>query len=213
MAFQKKYLQAHVELMQPTLHAAGISTVTVDCPTDQWGIRGPNPSACDDNYRSSVQHAEDIRVLVQQIKKQKGIHKVVIMGHSYGAVSSHWLSVNLTSDDIHSAIHSASQTIAGGGAYTQYASSMDQFKHAEAKVPFVYLHHKNDLCRFTPYSFVAKHAKPGQLITVLGGNRWSEVCGKASFHSYSERTAALSEALVTYLNRGEVVPVVKGSDD
>jgi hypothetical protein len=114
--------------------------VTVDCPTDQWGIREPNPSACDDNYRSSVQHAE-------------------------------------------------------------------------AKVPFVYLHHKNDLCRFTPYSFVAKHAKPGQLITVLGGNRWSEVCGKASFHSYSERTAALSEALVTYLNRGEVVPVVKGSDD
>lgn len=76
MAFQEKYLQAHVELMQLTLHAAGISTVTVDCPTDQWGIRGPNPSACDDNYRSSVQHPE-------------------------------------------------------------------------AKVPFVYLHHKNDLCRFT----------------------------------------------------------------
>ena len=207
------YLQAHVELMRPTLEAAGISTVTVDCPTDQWGFRGPSPSACDDNYRSSIQHAEDVRALIQQIKKQKGINKVVIMGHSYGAISSHWLSANLTPDDIHSAIHSASQTIAGGGSFTQYASSMFKFKHSEAKVPFVYLHHKDDLCRFTPYNYAVKHAKPGQLITVIGGNRLSEPCGKASFHGYSERTAGLSEALVAYLNRGEVVSVVKGNED
>ena len=62
------YLQAHVELMRPSLHAAGISIATVDCPTDQWGIRGPNPTACDDAYRSSELHAKDVLALLQKIK-------------------------------------------------------------------------------------------------------------------------------------------------
>jgi hypothetical protein len=207
------YLQEHVQFMRAALHAQGISTVTVDCPTDQWGIRGGNPTACDDNYRSSEQHAKDVSALIKKIKAVKEINHIVIMGHSYGAISSHWLSARLGPQEIQGAIHSASQTVAGGGPYTQYASSMARFKHSDAKVPFVYLHHQNDLCRFTPYSYVTKHAPKGQLITVVGGNRWSDPCGKASYHSFSERTTQLADALAAYVNRGEVVELVKGDGD
>lgn len=207
------YLQAHVQLMRNSLHAQGISTVTVDCPTDQWGISGFNPTACDDNYRASEQHASDVRALIQKIKATKDIQHIVIMGHSYGAVSTHWLSTRLGAGEIQAAIHSSSQTIAGGGPYTQYASTMDRFNHADAKVPYVYLHHRNDLCRFTPYSFATKHAPKGQLMTVVGGNRWSDPCGKASYHSFSERTPQLAEALIAYINRGEVTELIKGDDD
>jgi hypothetical protein len=207
------YLQAHVQLMRDELHAKGISVVTVDCPTDQWGNRGFTPTSCDDNYRASEQHANDVRALIQQIKTSKKIDYIVIMGHSYGAVSSHWLSTQLGSGEIQAAIHSSSQTIAGGGAFTQYASSMDRFNHADAKVPYVYLHHRNDLCRFTPYSFATKHAPKGQLMTVVGGNRWSDPCGKASYHSFSERTSQLAEALISYINRGEVIELIKGNED
>ena len=207
------YLQEHVQFMRAALHAQGISTVTVDCPTDQWGNRGFNPTACDDNYRSSEQHAKDVSALIKKIKAVKEINHIVIMGHSYGAISSHWLSARLGPQEIQGAIHSASQTVAGGGPYTQYASSMDRFKHAEAKVPYVYLHHRNDLCRFTPYSYASKHAPKGQLITVVGGNRWSDPCGKASYHSFSERTTQLADALAAYVNRGEVVELVKGDGD
>jgi hypothetical protein len=207
------YLQEHFEKMRPTLHAAGISTVTVDCPTDQWGSRGANPTSCSDNYRSSEQHAQDVAALIKKIKSTKGLDHIVIMGHSYGAVSSHWLSVRLSQGEVQAAIHSASQTIAGGGPYTQYASSMASFKHADAKVPFVYLHHQNDLCRFTPYSFAVKNAPKGRLITVQGGNRWSDPCGKASYHSYSDRTTQLADALVAFVNRSEVTATVKGDED
>ena len=50
-------------------------------------------------------------------------------------------------------------------------------------------------------------------MTVVGGNRWSDPCGKASYHSFSERTPQLAEALIAYINRGEVTELIKGDDD
>lgn len=207
------YLQEHVQEMSPTLQAAGITTVTVDCPTDQWGAKGFNPTACDDSYRSSPQHAEDVAALISQLKTRKALQHFTIMGHSYGAVSSHWLSLRLNRGEIQSAIHSASQTIAGSGPYRNYASSMARFPHAEVSVPYVYLHHRDDLCSVTPYSYAKKHAPEGRLITVLGGNKWTAPCGKASYHGYSDRRAQLADALVALINRSEVTASVKGEQD
>ena len=50
-------------------------------------------------------------------------------------------------------------------------------------------------------------------MTVIGGNRWSEACGKASYHSYSERTDQLAQALVLFMNKGEVTLTIKGQED
>ncbi|MFM1926313.1 MAG: hypothetical protein RIT44_2119 [Pseudomonadota bacterium] len=207
------YLQEHVQEMAPTLHAAGITTVTVDCPTDQWGVRGSNPTACDDNYRSSPQHAQDVAALISQLKASKAIQHITIMGHSYGAVSSHWLSLRLNRGEIQGAIHSASQTIAGSGPYQNYASSLTRFPHAEVSVPYFYLHHRDDLCSFTPYNYAKKHAPEGRLITVLGGNKWTAPCGKASYHGYADRRAQVADALVALINRSEVIATVKGEQD
>ena len=74
------YLQQHVERMRPVLHAAGISLLTVDCPTDQWGQRGPNPSACDDDFRSSEAYADDVRRLIEQVRSQQTLTRFFAMG-------------------------------------------------------------------------------------------------------------------------------------
>ena len=200
------YLQQHVERMRPTLHAAGISLLTVDCPTDQWGQRGPNPSACDDEFRSSEAYADDVRRLIEQVRSQQTLTRFFAMGHSYGAISSHWLSLRLP-DQLAGAIHSATQSIAAGGAFTGYAKSIGAFPHDQVRVPSIYLHHRDDLCRFTPYSFAQRHGNPSRLITVVGGNRWSDPCGKASYHSYDERHEAVGPALVRWINEGVVTPV------
>lgn len=204
------YLQQHFEEMRPTLHAAGISTVTIDCPTDQWGIRAIHPTACDDNYRASPLHAQDVAALIAKIKTEKGLQHITIMGHSYGAVSSHWLSLHLDKGEIQAAIHSASKTEVDPGAFVNYGSSMARFDHSKVKVPYVYLHHQDDLCRNTPYSYAKKHAVQGQLITVTGGNRFSAPCGGASYHGFAGRRPQVADALVAYINRSEVIPTVKG---
>ena len=205
------YLQQHVQEMVPVLHAAGISVVTVDCPTDQWGVRGPAPTACDDHYRSSEEHAQDVRALLLQLRRKMVVQGLYVMGHSYGAVSSHWLAIRL-GDELAGSIHSASQSVAGGGAYTQYAYSVADIKPSQLPKTSIYLHHRDDLCRFTPYDFAQKQAVHG-LMTVVGGNRWSEPCGKASFHSYAGRSTQVGQALVKWMNEGIITAVIKGADD
>lgn len=70
----------------------------------------------------------------------------------------------------------------------------------------------DDLCRFTPYDFAQKQAVNG-LMTVVGGNRWSDPCGKASLHSYAGRSAQVGHALVKWINEGVITAVIKGADD
>jgi hypothetical protein len=50
-------------------------------------------------------------------------------------------------------------------------------------------------------------------MTLVGGNRWSEPCGKASFHSYAGRSAQVGHALVKWINEGVITAVIKGADD
>ncbi len=200
------YLQQHVQEMRPLLHQAGISVLTVDCPTDQWGQRGPSPTACDDDYRSSLQHAQDVRALIAQTRQAAALQQFYAMGHSYGAVSSHWLAIHLGAE-LAGSIHSATQSVAGGGAFTRYAATVATIAPAQLPPTSIYLHHRDDLCRFTPYAFAKKQAIHG-LMTVTGGNRWSEPCGKASFHSYAERSQEVGAALVKWLNEGVLTPLI-----
>lgn len=205
------YLQQHVQELKPLLHQAGISLMTVDCPTDQWGARGANPTACDDSYRSSQLHAQDVRALIERTRQTLPMKEIYVMGHSYGAVSSHWLAVHL-GGELAGSVHSATQSVPGGGPYSGYASTTAQVKPEMLPKNSIYLHHKGDLCRFTPYEFARKQALHG-LMTVVGGNRWSDICGKASYHSYSERSAQVGTALVRWMNEGVITPLIKGEGD
>lgn len=205
------YLQQHVQELKPLLHRAGISLMTVDCPTDQWGARGANPTACDDSYRSSLLHAQDVRALIARTRQAAAFPDIYVMGHSYGAVSSHWLALHLGAE-LAGSVHSATQSVPGGGYYSGYASSIAQIKPEQLPKNSIYLHHKDDLCRFTPYEFARKQAIHG-LMTVVGGNRWSDVCGKASYHSYAERSLQVGAALIKWMNEGVITPLIKGETD
>lgn len=205
------YLQQHVEELKPLLHQAGISLMTVDCPTDQWGVRGPAPTACDDDYRSSAQHAQDVLALIERTRQVAPIRQFYVMGHSYGAVSSHWLALRL-GKELAGSVHSATQSVAGGGPYTRYAATVAGIAPSDLPSTSIYLHHRDDLCRFTPYAFAKKQGIHG-LMTVIGGNRWSDACGKASFHSYAERSQQVGAALVKWINEGVITPLIQGEKD
>jgi hypothetical protein len=196
--------QEHFEEMIPAMLKAGISTVTLDCPSDQQ-------SACRDSYRSSTQHADDVRALLK-VLRQMGFTEFHLMGHSYGGVSSHWLSLHL-GEDFKSVIHSATQSGSPPLFNADLAKSMKDFPHDAVKTEVLYLHHLNDQCYLTPYSYAKANAKPNRLVTVMGGDRSGPTCGAGSFHSYLGRRAEVADALVRWVRDGEVVTVVKGPLD
>lgn len=196
--------QEHFEEMIPLLVNAGISTVTLDCPSDQQ-------SACKDSYRSSQQHADDVKALIGELRKL-GFSEFHLMGHSYGAVSSHWLSVRI-GDEFKSVIHSATQSASPRLLNADLAASMKNFSHDAVKTVALYLHHQDDLCHLTPYSYAKANARNGRLVTVVGGDRSGPTCGAGSFHGYLGRRAQVADALVRWVKDGELVSVVKGPMD
>jgi hypothetical protein len=173
----------------------GITLVLVDCPSDEWG--GPAdtiPSRCLDNYRSSQAHAADVRALMARLRREHGLSKFYLMGHSAGTLSSRWLALHL-GGEIEGSIHSASLNVANPWGFGR---SLRGFPYARVAAPMLHIHHQDDACRFSPYAEVKAYAGE-QLLTVRGGRNDGEPCGATHFHSFHGREAAVGRAIVGWI--------------
>lgn len=180
---------------------AGIATATVDCPTDQWGDKtsttNESPS-CLDGYRSSMQHADDVRTIIGRLRKDFGFKRVFVMGHSKGTLSSRWLAVNL-GNEIDGSIHSASMSQPdpwGNGA------SLLTFPYERITAPAIWLHHERDFCPTTKYSDAKKHAGD-RLISVRGGEGDGHICAQ-HHHGYTGRGAEAVDGVINFITTGKV---------
>jgi len=190
--FTPPFMRYHVsEFMQN-----GIALVLMDCPTDQW-------NSCQDHYRSSPQHAGDVRKIMAKLRQEHGLTRFYLMGHSMGSVSSRWLAVNLGSE-IAGSIHSGSMNRASPDGY---ASSTWNIPYDKITTPVVHVHNQDDSCDYTPYSAVKKYA--GQnLITVRGGNKIGDPC-KVHLHSFDGREEGVAKAIVKWVKTGTVEKFVE----
>jgi len=192
------YLQNNTDLFAQ----AGIALVVMDCSSDENRIApGNTPLACNDDYRSSVKHADDVKKIMAVLKEKYGITKFFIMGHSYGTISSKWLAKNL-GNEIQGSIHSAAQTVASP-RMRAYGYSAESFDMGSLKAPVLNIHHGDDQCIYTPYSTVLAYSK-NNLITVKGGIPNGDVCGGGHYHSFEGREEATSKALIQWIKTGQV---------
>lgn len=192
------YLQNNVELFSQ----AGIALVVMDCPSDENSVApGNTPLACNDDYRSSLKHAEDVKKIIAALKERYGITKFYIMGHSYGTISSKWLAKNL-GNEIQGSIHSAAMTHASP-RNRAYGYSVESFDMSVLKAPVLNVHHGNDQCVHTPYSTVSAYSK-NNLVTVKGGEGTGDVCGGTHLHSMGGREEDTSKAVIKWIKTGQV---------
>ena len=192
------YLQNNTELFSQ----AGIALVVMDCPSDENSVApGNTPLACNDDYRSSLKHAEDVKKIMAALKENYGITKFYIMGHSYGTISSKWLAKNL-GNEIQGSIHSAAMTHASP-RNRAYGYSVESFDMSALKAPVLNVHHVNDQCIRTPYSTVSAYSK-NNLVTVKGGEGTGDVCGGTHLHSMGGREEDASKAVIKWIKTGQV---------
>ncbi|MGE5523549.1 MAG: serine aminopeptidase domain-containing protein [Rhodospirillaceae bacterium] len=184
---KQRNLLPFMKFNQHIFAEAGLALVVMDCPTDQW-------TTCSDEYRSSQQHADDVRSVMARLKHDHGLTKIYIFGHSMGTVSSRWLAKNL-GNEIAGSIHSASMNFPNREAY---ARSVHGFPYDAIAAPQVHVHHQNDACRSTPYSAVKAYAGDN-LITVRGGIGTGDPCAGRHLHSYGGREEAAVRAIVSWI--------------
>ena len=158
-------LQPFMRMYQRAFAQQGIALVIMDCPTDQW-------NSCLDSYRSSKEHADDVRSVIARLRDEHGFSKIFVMGHSFGTISSRWLAKNLGSE-ISGSIHSASMN---GPNPRGYAISLADFSYDALPAPALHVHNENDACPYTPYAIVQKYAGEN-LVTVRGGVPEGDPCG------------------------------------
>ena len=191
--------KGEAQLMQ-----AGIALVQVDCPTDQLGD-SPRPPAtkCLGDYRSSQQHADDVRRLIARLRTQHGLKNFYLLGHSLGTISSRWLAINLGKDEIAGSIHSAAMNSFAPQLFDLLGNLPHEFPARSAGAPVLNVHNENDACRSTPYGYVKNYSQDN-LVTVRGGTPEGDPCGGGHLHSHQGREEVVVNAIIRWIKTKQV---------
>src|SRR3981189_1749113 len=150
VADKQRNLQPFMRMDQRSFEEEGIALVVMDCPTDQWSVLDGRPTGCLDSYRSSKEHADDVRSVIAKLRDEHGFSRIYVMGHSFGTISSRWLAKNL-GNDISGSIHSGAMN---GHNPWGHANSLSGFPYSTIAAPVLHVHNENDACAHTPYSIV-----------------------------------------------------------
>ncbi len=199
VADKARNLQPFMRKNQQLVADEGIALVVMDCPTDQWGGPTEPPTACLDDYRSSKEHADDVRKVIARLKAEYGLSKIYVMGHSMGSVSSRWLAKNLGTE-ISGSIHSASMNRPPPWGF---ARSVSGFDYGAIAAPVLHVHNESDACPSTPYSIVKGYAG-ASLVTVRGGVPNGNPCGGTHLHSYLGREELVVRAIIEWIKTKKV---------
>ncbi len=196
-----------IPLMRVTEQALlqeGIALVVMDCPTDQWGeYGGISATNCLDDYRSSPQHADDVRGIMTKLTREHGITNIYLLGHSMGTLSSRWLAKHL-GKEIAGSIHSAAVNVPNIKGH--YRSARD-IPYDAIEAPMLHIHNEADACRGTPYAIVKDYARKN-LVTVRGGTPEGNPCGAGHLHSHQGREEVVAKAIIAWIKTRKIAEVV-----
>jgi len=182
------------------LNSDRVFTVTVDCPMERH-------SDCGDTYRSSSAHAADIGNVVAWLRDTQGAKQVYVAGTSYGTVSTAFLARGLDGR-IDGAIHTATFTDPRAVS-NPHGKPMATFDWSIAKVPQLFVHHRDDPCDITRYSSIASRRGDLPLITVEGvSNPRGKACLARTAHGFVGRERAVMLAIHAWVIDRKVVAVV-----
>ena len=127
----------------------GAATAVVDVPSD-------NQSGINDGFRAGNKHATDIGFVIDELKKRWPAARIFLVGTSRGTVSASSVGYRLK-DRIDGIV--LTSTIQGNG--TSGVKKLGK--------PVLFVHHRVDGCRETPYGGVKGFSPAFPLITVEGG--------------------------------------------
>ncbi|RYF41338.1 MAG: alpha/beta hydrolase [Comamonadaceae bacterium] len=182
------------------LNTEKVFTVLVDCPVDQWHW-------CGDAWRSGAQHAGDIAEVVEAARQVFGAQRVFLAGTSYGTVSTSFLARSLEGK-IDGAVHTATFTDPRLGREA-HGAPMRGFDWSRAKVPQLFVHHRQDPCGVTSYESVVRRRGEIPLVTVEGGEgARGEPCEAFSAHGFVGREREAMGAIHQWITTGAAPAIV-----
>lgn len=171
----------------------GLASVLMDCRSDQ-------PDQCRESYIMSKDRFEDVDKLLSQLRHElPSVKKVWVVGHSLGTLASASLA-RYGNNVFDGAIH-VSSILSGRAAY----KSLVGFDFSVARVPQLFIHHRNDPCPGTPFSLAesaaGRYKIPLVAVSEASGTKGG-ACGPFSEHGFAGAEQILMRTIADAVERG-----------
>lgn len=176
----------------------GFLAVVVDAPSDHqvnfWH-----------SYRASDRYGEDVRAVIDAVSKKFGALDWTFIGTSEGSVSAAHAARMLPSQ-ARRVVLTSSLVMPGSQGPGLRVSDIKPIT-----IPLLWVHHRNDPCKYTQYSRVRSYAEETKtpLVTVTGaGETRSDPCEALSEHGFVGMEVKTIRAILSWIKTGQVPPDV-----
>jgi len=166
----------------------GILPVLVDVPSD-W------PSGVSDLYRRSDAQLADARAVLAEVRKRRPGLPVFIVTTSRSTLSAAHLAKALEPGEAAGIVLTSSVVVQNnlGGEAVRLAP-------AAARVPVLFVHHRDDACPVCPYREAARFGESFPLISVKGGEpARSGPCEPFAAHGYLGKEPPTVDAIAGWM--------------
>lgn len=153
-----------------------VATLLVDC-------HSIHETTCHSQYQASEARYYHVKALINDVRiKFPSIQRVYLMSTSMGSISSAFVA-KYGQDEFSGVIHTSAIDPTQVKSYPE----LKDFVYSDIKVPQVFIHHIEDPCAITQYSYIHAISKKYKvpLITVSGGSGFfGEACKAHTQHGF-----------------------------
>lgn len=176
--------------MRQRFAKAGFLVAVVDTPSDRTDDR---------NFRTSKEHAEDMRQVIAALREMAPV-PVWLIGTSMGTISAASVAARLTEGGPDGVVLTSSVTFQKTGETVRTANLGD------IRVPTLIVRHKDDSCRASPPSDAPSlsrwltQANPKEILTFEGGTPQNvDACESQAHHGYFGIEPQVVDAIVAWI--------------
>jgi hypothetical protein len=178
--------------------ANGYLTVVIDAPSDQQPY-------FHQSHRETPRYGEEVRAIIDAVGKKYGALDWTLIGTSEGSVSAVH-AARMAGPEAKRVVLTASVVTPGPRGRGVEVGHVKQ-----VKIPLLWVHHRNDPCKSTPYHRVRSYAEETKtpLVTVTGvGDRRGDPCEARTEHGFIGMEVKTIQAILSWIGTGQVPPDV-----
>ncbi len=172
-----------------------VMTLLVDCHTQVGDVCKPEYQATPDRYRH-------VKAVIDAAKiKLPSIKQVYLLSTSAGSISSAFMA-QYGQAEFSGVIHTASIDPTAYRSYTQLAN----FDYSAITIPQAFIHHVEDPCSITQYSYIRSVAEKYQvpLVSVSGGSDFrGQPCMAFTQHGFRNKELVVMKHILKMLDMSE----------
>jgi hypothetical protein len=174
------------------LNSDKVMTLLVDCHTNLG-------DTCTAEYQSSQDRYRHLKAIIDVAKaKLPSVEQVYLLSTSAGSISSAFVG-KFGQSEFAGVIHTATIDPTAPRSYTE----LTDFNYGEIKIPQAFIHHIEDPCGITQYSYIRIVAEKFKipLITVSGGSDFrGPACAALTQHGFRNKEVAVAQQILRMLD-------------